>query len=53
VRRERKAEYFIPKCLSAQEVKSPLTLLVAGVRTDDPNHALAADDFALAADLLY
>jgi len=53
MRRERKAKYFIPKCLSAQEVKSSLTLLVARIRTDDPNHALAADDLALAADLLY
>jgi len=52
VRRERKAEYFIPKCLSAQEVKSSLALLVAGIGTDDPHHALAADDLALAADFL-
>jgi hypothetical protein len=29
-----------------------LTLLVLRIVTDDPNHALAADDFALAADSL-
>jgi hypothetical protein len=53
VRRERKAEYFILKCLSAQEVKSPLTLLMARIGTDDPHYALATDDLALPADLLY
>jgi hypothetical protein len=52
VRRERKAEYFIRKYLSAQEVKSPLALLMTGVGTDHPNHALAPDNLALAADLL-
>jgi hypothetical protein len=52
VRRERKADHFIRKCVSAQEVKSPLALLMTGIGTDDPNHALAPDDLALAADLL-
>ena len=32
--------------------KSALTLLVARVGTDHPNHALAADDLAVAAHLL-
>src|SRR5204862_1514256 len=32
---------------------SPLPLLVARIRADDPDHALAADDLALAADSLY
>jgi hypothetical protein len=52
VRRERKAGYFIRKSLSAQELKSSLALLVARIGTDDPDHALAPDDLALAADLL-
>jgi len=32
---------------------SPLPLLVARIRADNPDHALAADDLALAADSLY
>jgi hypothetical protein len=53
MRGERKADDFSPKCLPAQEVKSPLALLMAGIRANDPNHAFAPDDLALAADLLH
>jgi len=52
MRGERKADDFSLKFLSAQEVKSPLALLVAGIRANDPNYAFAPDDLALTADLL-
>jgi hypothetical protein len=53
MRGERKAGNFSLKCLPAQEVKSPLALLVARIRANDPDHAFAPDDLALAADLLH
>jgi len=39
-------------CVLFKPVQSTLTLFVAWICTDHTNHALAADDFAIAAHLL-